>query len=106
MKKELAGRTAMASDGASGIGLALAEPCLAEGMKVAINEGWKSHLQAARTSTHQEDMMGSPATGKQVKVYGMEMDRFKNDKTVETWDYGDVMGLMQQCGANGPQRRQ
>ncbi|MFZ4659906.1 MAG: ester cyclase [Caldilineaceae bacterium] len=50
------------------------------------------------TGTHQQELMGIPATGKAVTVYGMEMNRVENGKIVECWNYADQMSLMQQLG--------
>ena len=43
--------------------------------------------------------MGIAATGKQVSMSGIEIDRFAGDKAVEHWEQADIMSLMQQLGA-------
>jgi steroid delta-isomerase-like uncharacterized protein len=42
--------------------------------------------------------MHIPATGKQVSVTGITIDRFAGGKLVEIWQQWDTMGFMQQLG--------
>jgi predicted ester cyclase len=42
--------------------------------------------------------MGIPATGKQVSIGGIAIDRFENGQSVEHWEVIDQLGLMQQLG--------
>ena len=49
--------------------------------------------------THQGELGGMPASGNQVTVKGMSMDRISGGKFVETWDNYDALGMMQQIGA-------
>lgn len=51
------------------------------------------------TGTHQGELMGMPATGKQATVTGITIDRIADDQIVESWDNWDTLGLMQQLGA-------
>ena len=48
------------------------------------------------TGTHKKDFMGIPATGKKIVITGLSVHRFEGTKIVETWDYADYLGLMQQ----------
>ena len=50
-------------------------------------------------STHQGELVGMPASGNQVTIKGMSMDRISGGKFVETWDMYDALGMMQQIGA-------
>ncbi|MBF6594839.1 MAG: ester cyclase [Thermaceae bacterium] len=52
------------------------------------------------TATHQGEFAGIAATGKRVRVSGMDMLRFKEGKVVEHWSELDLFGLMQQLGAS------
>jgi steroid delta-isomerase-like uncharacterized protein len=63
---------------------------LAEGDEVAAR--WSF------TGTHQGDLMGVPATGRQVRASGMTIQRVSDGKIVEGWTIFDTMGLMQQLG--------
>ena len=64
---------------------------LAEGDKVAVRYTIRG--------THQGDFMGIAATGKQVTIEGIEIDRIEDGKVVEHWESMDMMALMQQLGA-------
>lgn len=49
--------------------------------------------------THQGELMGMPATGKQATVTGITIDRIADGRIAESWDNWDTLGLMQQLGA-------
>jgi len=51
------------------------------------------------TGTHEGELMGIPATGKQATVTGITIDRIADDLIVESWHNWDTLGLMQQLGA-------
>lgn len=48
--------------------------------------------------THQGEFMGIPATHKQVKVTGIQIERLVAGKIVEHWRQSDDLGLLQQLG--------
>ena len=48
--------------------------------------------------THKGELMGIPATGKQVEVTGMDIDQVSGGKIVGSWNSWDALGLMQQLG--------
>ena len=48
--------------------------------------------------THQGDLMGMAATGKQATVTGITLDRIVDGRFVESWTNWDTLGLMQQLG--------
>lgn len=64
-----------------------------------IAEGDMVVTRWAATGTHQGELMGMPATGKQGTVTGITIDRITDGKIVESWDNWDTLGLMQQLGA-------
>ena len=66
------------------------EDILAEGDKVAV--------RFTMRATHKGTFMGAPATGKQIAVKGVEIDKIVEGKIVETWDYLDSAGMMTQIG--------
>jgi len=70
------------------------EDIVAEGDKVACR--WTA------TATHKGEFMGMPATGKQVTITGIHIDRIAGGKIVETWNYSDMMEAMQQLGTKPP----
>ena len=49
--------------------------------------------------THRGELMGIPATGKSVKINGIDIARISGGKISEHWGQMDTMGLMQQLGA-------
>ena len=48
--------------------------------------------------THQGDLMGMAATGKQATVTGITIDRIVDGRFTESWTNWDTLGLMQQLG--------
>ena len=63
-----------------------------------IAEGDKVVSRYTFRATHQGDFMGIPPTGKQVSFTGIEIDRIKDGKFVESWVNEDDLGMMQQLG--------
>ncbi len=53
------------------------------------------------TGTHQGDFQGHAATGKPIKVRGMQIGRFSDGKLVERWGASDQLGIMTQLGLVG-----
>ena len=70
------------------------EDMIAEGDKVACR--WSA------TATHKGEFMGMPPTNKQVTITGLHIDRIAGGKIAETWNYSDMMGVMQQLGMKPP----
>lgn len=50
------------------------------------------------TGTHLDEFMGIPATSNPVKVHGIVISRFKENKIVEEWEVLDELRLLQQLG--------
>jgi steroid delta-isomerase-like uncharacterized protein len=66
------------------------EDQLAEGDRVATR--WTAR------GTHQGELMGIAATGKEATVTGLSIDRITDGKIVESWNNWDTLGLLQQLG--------
>jgi len=49
--------------------------------------------------THRGELMGMPATGKQVAIRVICTNLFSGQKIVEDWELPDLFGMMQQLGA-------
>jgi steroid delta-isomerase-like uncharacterized protein len=49
--------------------------------------------------THQAELFGIPATGKQATVTGITIDRIVDGRIAESWTNWDTLGLLQQLGA-------
>ena len=47
---------------------------------------------------HHGELMGIPATGKQISISGIAIDRFENGQSIEHWEIIDQLSLMQQLG--------
>ena len=58
------------------------------------------------TAMHQGEIMGIPATGKQISFGGINIFRLENGKVVEDWVYRDTLGMMRQLGALPPPQPQ
>jgi steroid delta-isomerase-like uncharacterized protein len=52
--------------------------------------------------TQKGEMMGIPATGKEVSVTGISIHRLAGGKIVERWEEWDAMSMMVQLGAIPP----
>lgn len=51
--------------------------------------------------THQGELLGIPATGKQAFLTGIAMYRVAEGRIVAGWDSADILGLLGQLGAFG-----
>ena len=50
------------------------------------------------TGTHKGELMGIPATGKQMSITGIDINVVSGGKSVEHWGEFDQMAMMQQLG--------
>jgi steroid delta-isomerase-like uncharacterized protein len=50
------------------------------------------------SGTQNGPLMGIPATGKKVKIRGMQISKFAGGKMVERWGSSDQLGMLQQIG--------
>lgn len=48
--------------------------------------------------THTGTFQGLPATGKRIRLSGIDIDRFVDGKVVECWPQADELGLLRQLG--------
>lgn len=67
---------------------------IAEHDKVASRFEW--------TGTHQGEFLGVPATGRQVRVWGIVIDRLEEGRIKDTRIIMDTLGLMMQLGVFPP----
>jgi steroid delta-isomerase-like uncharacterized protein len=49
--------------------------------------------------THQGNLMGLQATGREVTISSLVISRFRAGRIVEEWEISDVFGLLRQIGA-------
>lgn len=64
-----------------------------------IAEGDRVVTRWTARATHQGEFQGIPASGKPVRLAGIDIDRIVGGKVVECWPYADELGLLQQLGA-------
>ena len=67
-----------------------------------IAEGDKTVIRVSATGTHTGDAMGIAPTGRQVKLTGLIMVRWKDGKIFEAWNEFDAWGMMQQMIGKPP----
>ena len=67
---------------------------IAEGDKVVSRFEW--------TGTHEGSFLGIPPTGRPVLVWGMVIDRLKDDRVKDTRILMDVVGMLTQLGVLPP----
>jgi steroid delta-isomerase-like uncharacterized protein len=65
----------------------------------AIAEGDRVVNRWSARGTHQGELFGIPATGKQATVTGITISRVVDGRLAESWISWDTLGLMQQLGA-------
>lgn len=61
-------------------------------------EGDKTVIRCTLRATHKGTFRGIPATGKQVLVEQVEIDRIVGGKIAEAWGFSDSQGMMTQLG--------
>ncbi len=61
-------------------------------------DGDEVWMHSLMTGTHEGELMGIPATGKQVSVAMFDRIKFRDGKAVEHWGVSDDMGMMTQLG--------
>ena len=64
-----------------------------------LSEGDQVAFAYTLTGTHDGEFMGVAATGKPIKVRGMQIGRFDQGKMVERWGSSDELGILKQIGA-------
>jgi steroid delta-isomerase-like uncharacterized protein len=73
-------------------------PDIAFTIEDQIAEGDRAVTRWTAQGTHAGAFQGISPTGKQVRLTGITINRFANDKVVEGWSSIDGLGLMQQLG--------
>jgi steroid delta-isomerase-like uncharacterized protein len=63
-----------------------------------IAEGDRVVTRWIAQGTHRGEFQGIPATGNQIRLTGIDIDRIAGGKVVECWTNVDEFGLMQQLG--------
>lgn len=73
-------------------------PDLTTSYEHLIAEGDKVVLRWRARGTHEGELMGISATGKQVTLSGIDILRIEHGKIAERWAEYDNLGLLQQLG--------
>lgn len=63
-----------------------------------VSEGDKTVVRWTARATHKGELMGTPPTGKQATVTGIDIYRIAGGKIEEIWVNWDTMGLLKQLG--------
>ena len=83
-------------------GMRAAFPDLSFSIEEQISEDDKVASRFEWTGTHHGEFLGVPATGRQVRVWGIVIDRFEEGRIKETRIIMDIVGLMAQLGVFPP----
>jgi steroid delta-isomerase-like uncharacterized protein len=83
-------------------GMHAAFPDLDFSIKEQIAEDDKVASRFEWTGTHQGEFLGVPATGRQVSVWGIVIDRLEAGRIKDTRIIMDIFGLMMQLGVFPP----
>ena len=83
-------------------GMRSAFPDIDFSIKEQVCEGDKVVSRFEWTGTHKAEFMGVPATGRQVRVWGVVIDRLEAGRIKDTRILMDDLGLMMQLGALPP----
>ena len=67
-----------------------------------VAEGDKVVTRYVTTGTHKGELAGIPPTGGRIEVAGMGIDYFSGGRISRSWEYYDVLGMMQQLGVVPP----
>jgi steroid delta-isomerase-like uncharacterized protein len=73
-------------------------PDLRETIDDQIAEGDKVVSRFTARATHTGELMGAPATGKQITGKGIDISRIVDGKIVEAWVMFDALDMFQQLG--------
>ncbi len=63
-----------------------------------VSEGDLVATRWVARGTHEGELLGIKPTNKKITVHGIEFDRVRNGKIVETWQNWDSLGLFTQLG--------
>jgi steroid delta-isomerase-like uncharacterized protein len=80
------------------VGISAAFPDFKFSIDDVVAEGDKVVTRYTLRGTHMGPYSGIPATGKQVAIKGVSIDKIVGGKFAETWDFPDSLGTMTQLG--------
>jgi steroid delta-isomerase-like uncharacterized protein len=80
----------------------LAVPDFSITIEDMVAEGEKVVVRFTLRGTHQGELMGVPATSKQLSMTGIDINRIANGRLAERWANQDDLGMLQQLGVIPP----
>jgi steroid delta-isomerase-like uncharacterized protein len=79
-------------------GFAAAFPDSAIVIESSVSQGDTVAVRWTLTGTHQGEFQGIPATGRAIRLHGIEYNRFAGDRCAEHWSMYDNLALLRQLG--------
>jgi predicted ester cyclase len=76
----------------------VAAPWTRHEIKMQVAEGDLVVSQILGTGVHTGELLGIPATNRQVETEGIVIHRVRSGKIVEYWSVTDMAGVLQQLG--------
>ena len=77
-------------------------PDISHQVQDQLAEGDRIATRIVVRGTHQKEMMGIPATGKEIAISAINMVRIDDGKIAEHWVNSDSLGMMMQLGVVPP----
>jgi len=77
-------------------------PDISHQVQDQLSEGDRVATRIVVRGTHQKEMMGIPATGKEIAISAINMIRVDDGKIAEHWVNSDSLGMMMQLGVVPP----
>jgi steroid delta-isomerase-like uncharacterized protein len=77
-------------------------PDISHQVQDQLSEGDRVATRIVVRGTHQKEMMGIPATGKEIGISAINMIRIDQDKIAEHWVNSDSLGMLAQLGVVPP----
>lgn len=80
-------------------GMRAAFPDMQVALETAVQDEDTIAFAYTLTGTHTGPLQGIPASGKKIKIRGLQISKFKEGKMTERWGSSDELGLLKQIGA-------
>jgi steroid delta-isomerase-like uncharacterized protein len=80
-------------------GMRTAFPDLQVSLETAVQDEDTIAFAYTITGTQTGALQGIPASGKKIKIRGLQISKFKDGKMTELWGSSDELGLLKQIGA-------
>lgn len=79
-------------------GMRTAFPDMEVSLEAAVQDEDTIAFAYTLTGTHTGPLQNIPATGKKVKIRGLQISKFRDGMMVERWGSSDELGLLKQLG--------